>query len=428
MKEIFKKIITDFHETKIRPTVPRDYDIPVNSGKIVSLIGVRRSGKTSILYHLIEKLRQRINPLNIIYINFEDDRLFPLELRHLNDLIDAFYELHPVKRNEKIYLFIDEIQQVTNWEVFVRRVYDSLNVEIFVTGSSSKLLNLEIAASLRGRNLTYEIFPFSFSEYLRFLGIDTNFYSSESLSNIIHAFENYLHHGGFAETIGVIPDIRSRILRDYADLIIYKDIVERYGIKNHALLKHLVKFCFSNMATAASITKLYNDFKSQGFKLGKDTLFEYFSYLADAFAVFNVSIFRNSVREEQRNPKKIYVIDTGLKSIFDSSLSPDFGRLYENLAFLHLRRHIRDVYYFLGKQEVDFCCQTDAGRIIANISYNIDDPKTRKRELTGLLEALVFFNCEQGYLITQHNEETLSYEGKRILVLPLWKWLLLPIG
>ncbi|OQY12034.1 MAG: ATPase [Desulfobacteraceae bacterium 4572_187] len=424
MKEAFKKIITDFHEKKMPPTIRRDVRIPFDSGKIVSLIGVRRSGKTSILYRLIEKLRKYVNPANIVYINFEDDRLFPLQLQNLNDLIEAYYELHPEKREEKIHLFFDEIQNVENWEIFIRRIYDTLNVELFITGSSSKLLSAEIATSLRGRTITYEIFPFSFSEYLRFRKIEINLYSSKSLSYIANAFSDYLHHGGFAETIEVMPDIRSKILSDYANLIIYKDIVERYRIKNLALMKHLVKYCFTNMATAVSTTKLYNDFKSQGFKLGKDTLFEYFSYLGDAFAIFSVPIFRNSVREEQRNPKKIYAVDNGFKSVFDVSLSPDYGRLYENAAFLHLRRKSGEVYYFLQKQEVDFYCKTDMGPLVANICYDIKNPKTRKREVTGLVEALTYFNCNQGYLLTRDHEETVVYDSKNIMILPLWKWLL----
>lgn len=425
MREIFKKIITDFHEKRLHPTIPRDNNIPLDSGKVVSIIGVRRSGKTSILYHLIEKLRESIDPANIVYINFEDDRLFPLELKYLSDLPEAYYELYPEKRDETVYLFFDEIQQVENWELFIRRIYDNLNVRIFITGSSSKLLSAEIATSLRGRTITYEIFPFSFPEYLRYRGIDIDLYSSKSLSYITNAFGEYIHYGGFAETINVLPDIRARILRDYTDLIIYKDVVERHGIKNLSVMKHLIKYCFSNIATAASLTKLYNDFKSQGFKLGKDTLFDYFSYLADAFVVFSVPIFRNSVLEEQRNPKKIYAVDNGFKSIFDASLSPDYGRLYENAAFLHLRRRSREVYYFLRNREVDFYCKTDSGQFIVNICYDINDPKTRARELEGIAEALTFFNCKQGYILTREHEETLSQGNKEIVMLPLWKWLLI---
>lgn len=426
MRDVFKKIITDFHEKEMPPTLPRDVPIPFNSGKIVSVIGVRRSGKTSLLYHVIEKLRETVRPADIIYINFEDDRLFPLELQHLNELMEAYYELHPEKRDEKVYVFFDEIQQVEHWETFVRRIYDSLNVDIFITGSSSKLLSSEIATALRGRTITYELFPFSFSEYLRFRKIAVNTHSSKSLSYITNAFDDYIRHGGFPETVGVSPDIRSRILKDYVDLIIYRDIIERHGIKNHALMKHLIKYCFSNMATIASITKLYGDFKSQGFKLGKDTLFDYFSYLSDAFAVFNAPVFRNSVREEMRNPKKIYAVDNGFKSVYHVSLSPDYGRLYENTAFLHLRRKSREVYYLLQNQEVDLYCRSNNEQIVANVAYDISNPKTRARELNGLVECLNFLNHDHGYVLTGNHEETLVQDGKTISILPLWKWLLMP--
>ncbi len=189
-------------------------------------------------------------------------------------------------------------------------------------------------------------------------------------------------------------------------------------------MKHLIKYCFTNIATSASMNRLFNDFKSQGFKLGKDTLFDYFSYLSDAYAVFSVPVFRNSVREEQRNPKKIYSVDNGFKSIFDVSLTQDIGRLYENAAFLHLRRKSREVYYYLQNQEVDFYCRTDNEEIIANVSYDINRPDTRKRELNGLIEALNFFGSDKGYLLTRDNEEIITLKGKTILVLPLWKWLL----
>lgn len=424
MKDIFKRIITDFHESRMRTVLAREYRIPVDSGKIVSLIGVRRSGKTSILYHIMETLRQTVDPVNAVYINFEDDRLYPIELGNLNDLVDAYYDLYPEKREEKIYFFLDEIQNVENWEKFVRRVYDTLNVGLFITGSSATLLGSEIASALRGRTITYEIFPFSFAEYLRFRNIEVNLHSSSSLSYIANAFDDYLVNGGFAETIDVLPDIRTRVLRDYVDLIIYKDIIERHGIKNHALMKHLVKYCFTHMGTAASLTKLYNDFKSQGHKLGKDTLFDYFSYLEDAFAVFSVPVFRNSVREEMRNPKKIYAVDNGLKSIFDVSLSPDYGRLYENAAFLHLRRKTREVYYYLQNQEVDFYCRTGGEQTVANISYEIGDSKTRAREIAGLVEAMDWFGASRSYLLTRDQEETVSRGGKDIMIMPLWKWLL----
>jgi len=242
VKDIFKKLIVDFIERDIKNILPREYNIPLESKKIISLIGVRRSGKSSILFDMINKLREKCDRDNIIYINFEDDRLYPLELSSLDLLLESYYELYPAKRGEKVYLFLDEVQVVDNWELYVRRVYDTENIHIYVTGSSAKLLSTEIATSLRGRTITYEIFPFSFKEYLQYKEINVNLHSSKSLSFIKNALEDYLVDGGFAETINEEPPVARKILSDYLELIVYKDIVDRYNIKNRSLLKHLIRF------------------------------------------------------------------------------------------------------------------------------------------------------------------------------------------
>jgi len=423
MKEIFKRLIVDSQERTGYKLIKREYDIPLDSNKIVSLLGVRRSGKTYMLYQLIEELRKDIDRQNILYINFEDDRLFPIALKDMDSLIEAYYELYPDKRNEKVYFFLDEVQNVDNWELFVRRIYDSLNLQLFITGSSSKLLSSEIATALRGRTISYEIFPFSFKEYLQYQQIEVNLYSSSSISYIQNAFNSYLINGGFAETFGQTEDVQKRILKDYLDLIVYKDIIERYAIKNHALLKHLIKYLFVNMGTLISITKLYNQYKSLGYKLSKDTLFAYIAYLQEAYTVFTSPIYRNSVKEEQRHPRKLYVIDNGFKKLFDSSLSKDFSKLYENLAFLHLRRQTPELYYFKAKQEVDLYAKIKAGQLI-NVSYDIENKATLQRELNALSEGLEYFNLDRAYLVTSQRDETIQIDNKEIVIIPMWKWLL----
>jgi predicted AAA+ superfamily ATPase len=423
MKEVFKKLITDFHERTFGRIVARDYTIPTDTKKIVSLIGVRRSGKTYILFSLIKQLRQRIDPANIIYINFEDDRLFPLSVEKLDDLMEGYYELYPQKRNEKVYLFLDEVQNIDGWERYVRRIYDTLDLQLYITGSSSKLLSSEIATSLRGRTITYEIFPFSFREYLRYKEIEINLHSSKSISFIKNAFESYVVDGGFAETFDESLDVQKRILKDYLDLIIYKDIIERYHIKNQSLLKHLIKYMFVNMGTLVSINRLYNDYKSQGYKVGKDTLQDYLSYLQEAYALFTIPIHRHSVREEQRNPKKLYAIDNGFKKLFSISPSDDFSKLYENLAFLHLRRTSSEVYYFKDKQEVDLYVHNDREQLI-NVSYQIEDAKTLRREINAFREGMRYFRLEHACLVTAQHEETIKVDEGLIEVIPMWKWLL----
>jgi len=423
LRDIFKQLIVDSQKTAFGSIVERDYDIPTETKKIVSLIGVRRCGKTWLLYSVIEKLRKKVAAENIVYINFEDDRLYPITLGDLDALVQAYYELYPQKRDEKVYFFLDEVQTIEGWEKFVRRLYDTLNVQLFVTGSSSKLLAGEIATALRGRTIMYEIFPFSFKEYLRYRRIDVDFYGSESLSYVKNAFEVYLVEGGFAEIFDETDDIKRRILKDYLDLIVYRDIVDRYRIKNHALLKHLIKYLFVNMGTLVSFSKLYNDYKSMGYRASKETLLEYVGFLQEAYAVFTVPIFRNSVKEEQRNPKKIYAVDNGFRLLFDASLSPDYSKLYENLAFLHLRRQTPEVYYFKGKHEVDLYARVGK-EVLVNVSYRIDRPETLQREVDALMEGMAWFGLKRSLLITADREETIERDGRVIEVKPMWKWLL----
>ena len=424
MRDIFRRIIIDFQERTLNATIKRDIEVPLFSDKIITLIGVRRCGKTSILYKMIEELRESVDSKNIVYVNFEDDRLLGTTVGDLDDLIEGYFELYPQKRDEKIYLFVDEVQNIPQWESFIRRIYDTLNVQIIITGSSSKLLSSEIATSLRGRTLTYEIFPFSFKEYLRFKNIEVNLNSSKSLSFIKHSFDEYLISGGFPETIGQEGSMQKRILSDYVNLIVYKDLIERYGITNTVLLKHLIKYTFVNMATSVSITKLYNDFKSNGFKLGKETLFDYFGYLEEAYAIFSVPIFRSSVRQEQRNPKKIYAIDNGLRAVYDASFSPDYSKLYENLVFLALRSKTRDVYYIKERQEIDFYCVIDGVKQLINVSVDISNPDTFEREINSLHEGMEFIGVDTSILITKDREGSQSVGDKLVLFIPLWKWLL----
>ncbi|MDD2451116.1 MAG: ATP-binding protein [Sulfurovum sp.] len=425
MKELFQRVIMDFIEKEIRGIFSREYHIPLHSKKIVSLIGVRRSGKSSILFDLIQKLRVDTPRENILYLNFEDDRFFPLRLEHLDAILEGYFELFPAKRDEKIYLFLDEVQVVEGWELYVRRIYDTLNIAIFITGSSAKLLSTEIATSLRGRTITFEIFPFSFKEYLAFKGIEVNLHSSKSLSFIKNAFESYLIDGGFAETINEESFIARKILSDYLELIVFKDIAERHNIANTSLLKHLNKYCFTNIATLVSFTKLYNEFRSQGFKVSKDTIFNYMAYLEEAYALFTVPVFRNSIKEEQRNPKKIYAIDNGFKKIYDYAIGEDKSKLYENIVFLYLRRQSKNIYYYKGVQEVDFYARLDDKEMLVNVSYEIKDEKTRQREVNGLLEAMDYFKLDKAYLITKDEKSEIALEEKRIFVIPLYEWMLL---
>ena len=421
-KEIFKRLIVDNQERTFAEIVLRDIQIPIDTRKIVTLKGVRRCGKTSILYQTIKKLRETVDKTNLVYINFEDDRIFPVQLPDCNELLEAYYEMFPTKKPEKVYFFFDEIQIVENWEIFIRRLHDTENCQIYLCGSSSKLLSSEIASSLRGRSISYEIFPLSFKEFLRFKGIDNNYYSSANYALIRNALNTYLFQGGFPELIYENKDKHKLILQEYVDLIIYKDLIERYGITNRNLVKLLVKYCYVNISTPLSQNKLFNDLKSQGISLSKNTLYEYIDYLREVYAIFTIPLYSRSVGEQNRNPLKLYAIDTGFKAIF--SISQDIGRVIENVVMLQLRRNNVALHYWAGKQETDFVYEAEDGIRMVNVCYDLSNAETKTRELNSLLEAMQQHNTINATLITMEMEELVSIDNKNINIIPLWKWLI----
>ena len=421
-KEIFKRLIVDNQERTFAEIVLRDIQIPIDTRKIVTLKGVRRCGKTSILYQTIKKLRETVDKTNLVYINFEDDRIFPVQLPDCNELLEAYYEMFPTKKPEKVYFFFDEIQIVENWEIFIRRLHDTENCQIYLCGSSSKLLSSEIASSLRGRSISYEIFPLSFKEFLRFKNIDNNYYSSANYALIRNALNTYLFQGGFPELVYENEDKHKLILQEYVDLIIYKDLIERYGITNRNLVKLLVKYCYVNISTPLSQNKLFKELKSQGISLSKNTLYEYIDYLREVYAIFTIPLYSRSVGEQNRNPLKLYAIDTGFKAIF--SISQDIGRVIENVVMLHLRRNNMALYYWAGKHETDFVYEAEDGIHLVNVCYDLSNAETKTREINSLLEAMQQHKTNNATLITMEMEELVSIDNKSINIIPLWKWLI----
>lgn len=422
-KEIFKVLISDFIEKKLPIIYERDISVPLNSNKIISIIGARRVGKTYFLFSLIKKLREKKENNRIVYLNFEDDRLFPLSLSDMNSFVEAYYELYPQNKSKTVYFFFDEIQIVEKWEMFIRRIYDSEKCKIFITGSSSKLLSREVATSLRGRTITYEIFPYSFKEYLSLKGVSYNYYSSSNKSKIINLYKKYFRWSAYPELITQNEIEKNKIVNEYLNLIIYKDIVERYKVSNLFLVKYLINFFLANTANLMSITKIYNDIKSQGIKVSKDSIFQYLEYLEDAFVLFSVKISSKNIREIQRNPRKVYCIDNTLTDAV--SIENNLGHKFENLVFLELRRRGLEVSYFKKTNEVDFVFQENRKTRLVNAAYSIFNQATREREIKSLIEGMEYFNLADSYLINDNYEEKVVIGKKTINILPFWKWVLI---
>ncbi|HOE04357.1 MAG TPA: ATP-binding protein [Bacteroidales bacterium] len=419
-KELFKKIIRDNQEY-IPARLPRELELPLDSSKIISLIGSRRSGKTSVFYHTIHKLRTLVPAEGIVYISFDDDRMFDFTLNDFQTLIDAYYEMYPSKKGEIVYYFFDEIQNIPNWELFVRRIYDTEKCRIFLTGSSSRLLTKEIATGLRGRTITYTLFPLSFTEYLSFKSVKADIYSSAQTALIRNELNNYLETGGFPELL-LENDLKEKILREYIDMIIYKDLIERYNVSNLFLIKYLVKYCFTNISTLLSINRVYNILTSMGKSVSKNTLYDYFGYLEDAMILYQIPVFSDSASVQQRNSKKMYVVDIGLKKAI--SFEEDRGKIFENIVFNQLKRSYDDIYYFKNGQEVDFVFMDKGKPHLINVSRDIDNAETYKREVDGLFAAMKQLNLKESLLITDYQEKEEIIEGTVIHIVPLWKWLI----
>jgi len=422
MKEILKTIIRDFHTSDLPGFFDRAIDFSLDSNKIITLVGARRTGKTYCFYQIMKQLSEFVPKQNMIYINFEDERL-DLKASDLGLIIDSYYELYPEQRGE-LYFFFDEIQNVEGWEKFVRRIYDSVSKKIFITGSSSKLLSKEIASSLRGRSLSFEIFPFSFKEYLSIKNINYEDYSStKNKAKIIKSFQDYLLNGSFPEIINFSNTDRRKTLQSYFDVMIYRDIIERYSIKNPVALKYFVKKGVANVGNKLSVNKLYNELKSQGIKISKDSIYEYVNYVQDCYLLFTVNMFSESVSIQSVNDKKLYCIDNGLANTISFKYSEDRGRLLENIVFLKLRSLTEEIFYHEEKRECDFIYQENNKMKAIQVTQKID-LSNKEREVEGLTEAMQRFDINEGIILTEENSDEMQIGNKKIITKPTWRWLL----
>lgn len=391
-QSILRIILGEFHDKlkSLKDLVQREAKFPNAPNKIKVAVGMRRTGKTYFIYESILKLLEEGVPLSrILFINFEDDRLLPLDQKKLALLVEAFYTLYPENHDLKCYLFLDEIQNVEDWPIVIRRFHDSKNVELFLTGSSAKLLSKEISTSLRGRSLSTEIWPYSFNEFMKAnnYDIDRNLFDKKTQDLLTKIFLLYLSKGGFPEVTHYEEDVRKRTLQDYVDVVIFKDIIERHKIKNASMIKYMILSMIHNISSPFTVNKFYNDLKSQGYSIGKDTLYEYADHVEDAYLAFSLPLNDRSIRKVQTNPKKIYSIDPGLVRATTLDYESNLGRLFENVVYLDLRRQGCAIDYYLtsDRYEIDFIVQTPKGKNkFFQVVWDTKDKHTLNREHRAL--------------------------------------------
>jgi hypothetical protein len=434
IKEKLKNAIIDWHERELPSLQRRDYKLDLNTPHVNDIVGVRRCGKTFYMYQLIQELiEQGVPKSSILYLNLDDDRLQPISGNELQLLIETFREIRDIQNSsgeDRLYLFLDEVQSYPSWERWVKGVYDrKQNVKMVISGSNASLLSQDISSLLTGRHLSTRMFPFSFTEFLEYRSVDYDMKTlpySEDRVVIKRMFSEYLVNGGFPETI-IYPSMPSHeLLQSYFDDIIYRDIISRYGIRNPHVFKDLALFCISNIAkphTYNSLRRLFANYSS----LSTDSLISYLNYLEDAFLLFSVSHYDNSLKQQMNKPRKLYCIDNGMINAVSFKLSSDTGRLYENMVFIQLLRSGQEVYYWQNQKghEVDFVTKKGLEPTqLVQVCYDLSDPETKERELNGLLAGMKNFEMDEGLIITSDEFGEEEIEGKKVRYVPLWYWIL----
>ena len=440
MIDLLKDLILNSQELPFPKAYRRALHITTVPGKASVCVGVRRCGKSTFMRQIMQELVDGGVPReNMVHLNFSDERLFPALETGVIPVDEAYYQLYPEKKyKEKVYFFFDEIQLFSRWSLFIDRLMREENCEVYLTGSSAKLLSTEIATEMRGRSLAWEMFPFSFSEYVTSKGGDVSTRISPSRRLFIQQYwEEYLERGGFPEVLfsegssEETAEVRIKILQEYFRSILLCDVMERHAAANSDLLRKLAHKLVNEPGCLFSVNKLLGDLKSQGVRTSHATLSECLEWFEDACFFFFVPVFDASFGGRDKSPRKAYVIDHALGTALGSGILVNRGLALENIVFLALRRITKRLYYYkseTGKHEVDFVAvgQNSSRKILVQVSESMSSPATRKREISALCDALKAPGLRQSeaFIVTRNERETLSAEEGTITILPAWDFLL----
>ena len=429
MLDTIRALILDFHEAPIGGGVPRRLELEALPGKAAVCIGVRRCGKSTYLGQIMRRLVDEGTEVqNILYLNFFDDRLHGLRREGLGLVSEAYYSLFPEKKNtETVYCFFDEIQVVEGWEPFVERLMRTERCQVFLTGSSSQMLSKEIATQMRGRALTWELFPFSFREFLDSREIPSEGdLSTRSRLMIRKAFEEYWEAGGFPEVLGLARRLRVKTHQEYLNAVLFRDLIERHDVSHPRAVVDLAHRLIDNVASLYSVNSLTGFLKSVGHKVPKTSVSDYLGWFEDAFFLFTVQLFDASLARRRTNPKKIYCVDHALVTSVTSGILVNSGHLLENLVFTALRRTTPDVFYYKTRagKEVDFVLRGPDGAMkLVQVCESLAEEQTRRRELKALTEGMEELELASGTIVTRNTSERVEVSSGTIDVLPVWRFL-----
>lgn len=400
----------------------KDY---IKGPEVIALKGVRRSGKSTIMLQVIKELiLNGAKPTNIIYINFEEP--FFIENKGI-EIIENIYNVYreQINPDKFSYMFLDEIQKIPGWEKWVRAKTDLKEAKIFVTGSSSKILSSEISTLLTGRNISFTVYPLSFREFINFKGIKEVSGKIQLLKNktlIKKLLTEYMKFGGFPDVVlKEKPDVKEMLLKQYFEDILYKDIVSRHKVRDLETLKNIAYFYLTNISNLVSYNKIMKMLDTP-----MDVIRSYSSYLYESFLVKDVLKYSFKVKEQLRNPKKVYSVDVGLRNAVSYRFSEDYGKIAENIVFSKLISMGKEIYYYKNTGEVDFVTQKGlkAEALIQVSMIGSDDEKAVQREIKSLQDGMSSLQINEGLLITDDWNENIKLPEGKVSIVPLWMWLL----
>ncbi len=401
-------------EREITEDIKRTFSLP----HIKDIIGIRRSGKTTILYQIIKQFSgEKTDPKDIVFINFDD---FQIDAASFEEITDTVEKINPDIK----YLFLDEIQQKKGWEQWLRTIYDTKRFrQIFVSGSSASLLSRDIGRTLTGRHITSIVFPFSFREYLRFGGWN-NFspdFLKHNKNKILHHMKAYIEDGGFPEVTGKTEFERETVLTNTYNDILARDIVSRFNA-SYDITRKICYYLLSNNANEFSLRSVAG---STG--LSVETVDRYIGFLEESFIILTLNAFSYKVKAQFKQNKKAYSIDTGLRNAVSFKFSHDIGRLIENIVLIELRRREKEVYYWKDeKAEVDFVVMKNLKpEELIQVCWNITDKNTKEREVNSIIRGMQALKIKEGMIITEDYDGKEKKEDMTIIFTPLWKWLLI---
>ncbi len=393
--------------------IHRDIELEkyIATSQVVIISGIRRCGKSSLLFLIKEKMN--LKESEYCYFNFDDERI----IADIS-ILENIYNLHIEVYGKEPVLFLDEIQNINNWEKFVNRMYEQ-GIKIFVTGSNAKLLSSEISTSLTGRNKLIELYPFSFSEYLRFIGnnYDLNRITAKSKSLLLKDFNNYFETGGFPL---VVKENDTELINAYFQDILYRDIISRYRLTQVNEIKQIGLYFASNIGKLFSYSTLQEISGVKSLSSIKDYLY----YYEQSYLYFYLKKFDYSVKKQIMNPKKVYTIDPAFAHRLGFNFSENKGRILENIVYLELLRRGKEVYYHSGKKECDFVIKEGLDIVEAiQVAYQVN-VNNCEREYQGLHEAMTIYNLKEGLVLNYNSEESFIPDNVGMKVLPVWEWLL----